>query len=211
MDKLVKIEDVKDVLISLRGEKVILDVDVAKLYGVTTREVNQAMRNNPDKFPEGYVLTPDRKEYINLRSKFLTTKISPKSRQIPKAFTEKGLYMLATILKSPIAIQTTLAIVETFAQIRELKEEISDMHNEGANGNQTSRIERIGALIADIMMPDLKTSETEASMEVNLVFSKFTYTVKRTRMQELKDKLTEIAGRMLDNGFTEEEIKRYLK
>ena len=211
MDKLVKIEDVKDVLISLRGEKVILDVDVAKLYGVTTREVNQAMRNNPDKFPEGYVLTPDRKEYINLRSKFLTTKISPKSRQIPKAFTEKGLYMLATILKSPIAIQTTLAIVETFAQIRELKEEISAMHNEGANGNQTSRIERIGALIADIMMPDLKTSETEASMEVNLIFSKFTYTVKRTRMQDLKDKLTEIAGRMLDNGFTEEEIKRYLK
>ena len=122
MDKLVKIEDVKDALISLRGEKVILDVDVAKLYGVTTREVNQAMRNNPDKFPEGYV--PNRKEYINLRSKFLTTKISPKSRQISKAFTEKGLYMLATILKSPVATQTTLAIVETFAQVRELKEEI---------------------------------------------------------------------------------------
>ena len=141
MDKLVKIEDVRDVLIPLRGEKVILDMDVAKLYGVTTREVNQAMRNNPDKFPEGYVLTPDRKEYINLRSKFLTTKISPKSRQIPKAFTEKGLYMLATILKSPVATQTTLAIVETFAQVRDLKEEISAMHNEGGNGKQTSRIE----------------------------------------------------------------------
>lgn len=65
--------------------------------------MNQADRNNPDKFPNGYVLTPDNKEYINLRSKFLTTKISPKSRQIPKAFTEKGLYMLATILKSPVA------------------------------------------------------------------------------------------------------------
>ena len=146
-----------------------------------------------------------------MRSKFLTTKISPKSRQIPKAFTEKGLYMLATILKSPVATQTTLAIVETFAQVRELKEEISAMHIEEGKGNQTPRIERIGALIADIMMPDLKTSETEASMEVNLVFSKFTYTVKRTRIQELKDKLTEIAVRMLDNGFTEEEIKRYQK
>ena len=128
-----------------------------------------------------------------------------------KAFTEKGLYMLATILKSPVATQTTLAIVETFAQVRELKEEISAMHNEGRKENQTSRIERIGALIADIMMPDLQTSETEASMEVNLVFSKFTYTVKRTRVQELKDKLTEIASRMLDNGFSEEEIKKYLK
>ena len=60
------------------------------------------------------------------------------------------------------ATQTTLAIVETFAQVRELKEEISDMHNEGGKGNQTSRIERIGALITVIMMPDLKTSEREA-------------------------------------------------
>ena len=67
-------------LISLRGEKVILDVDGAKLYGVTTREVNQAMRNNLDKFPDEYVLTPDRKEYINFAIKILTTKISPKSR-----------------------------------------------------------------------------------------------------------------------------------
>ena len=57
-------------LIPLRGEKIFFEMDVAKLYGVTTREVNQAIRNNPDKFPEGYVLTPDRKEYINLRSKF---------------------------------------------------------------------------------------------------------------------------------------------
>ena len=85
------------------------------------------------------------------------------------------------------------------------------MHAEGDKSNQTSRIEKIGALIADIMMPELKTSETEAYMEVNLVFSKFTYTVKRTRVQDLKEKLTQIAERMLDNGFSEEEIKKYLK
>lgn len=75
-------------------------MDVAKLYGVTTREVNQIMRNNPDKFPDGYVLTPDRKEYINCNQ-------NSKSRQVPKAFTEKGLYMLATILKSPVATNHT--------------------------------------------------------------------------------------------------------
>ena len=172
--------------------------------------MNQAVRNNPDKFPDGYVLEYPRQIKAELVKNFDQFNLKHSYSKI-KAFSEKGLYMLATILKSPVATQTTLAIVDTFAQVRDLKEEISAMHIEGGKGNQTSRIERIGALIADIMMPDLKTSETEASMEVNLVFSKFTYTVKRTRMQELKDKLTEIAGRMLDNGFTEEEIKRYLK
>lgn len=119
--------------------------------------------------------------------------------------------MLATILISPVATQTTLAIVETFAQVRELKEEISEMHSEGNTGNQTSRIEKIGALIADIMMTELKTTETEASMEVNLVFSKFTYTVKRTRMHDLKEKLAQIVERKFGNGFSEEEIRKYLK
>ena len=195
----------------MRGEKVILDVDVARIYGVETKRINEAVRNNPDKFPEGFILSLDKKELMDLRSKFSTTKLSPKSRVMPKAFTERGLYMLATILRSSIAIQTTFTIINTFAQVRELKEEISAMHAEGDKSNQTSRIEKIGALIADIMMPELKTSETEASMEVNLVFSKFTYTVKRTRMQDLKEKLTQIAERMLDNGFSEEEIKKYLK
>lgn len=210
MDKLVKIEDVKNVIVNFNGSNTIPDFLVAHLYGVQTKEVNQAVRNNPDKFPDGYVLEYSEQIKAELVKNFDQFNLKHSSSKI-KAFTEKGLYMLATILKSPVATQTTLAIVETFAQVRELKEEISAMHNEGGKGNQTSRIEKIGALIADIMMPDLKTSETEASMEVNLVFSKFTYTVKRTRMQDLKEKLTEIAGRMLDNGFTEEEIKKYLK
>ena len=211
MADIITTNTVKDVLIPLRGQEVILDFEVAKLYGVETKRINEAVRNNPDKFPDGFVLIPDKKELADLRSKFSTTNISSKSRVTPKAFTERGLYMLATILRSPIAIQTTFTIINTFAQVRELKEEISAMHAQGDSGNQTSRIEKIGALIADIMMPELKTSETEASMEVNLVFSKFTYTVKRTRMQDLKEKLTQIAERMLDNGFSEEEIKKYLK
>ena len=211
MGEIVNIEKIKNLIISLRGEKVILDVDVAHIYGVETKRINEAVRNNPDKFPNGFIISLDKKELMDLRSKFSTTNLSPISLVIPKAFTERGLYMLATILRSPIAIQTTFTIINTFAQVRELKEEISAMHAQGDNGNQTSRIEKIGALIADIMMPELKTSETEASMEVNLVFSKFTYTVKRTRMQDLKEKLTQIAGRMLDNGFSEEEIKKYLK
>ena len=70
--------NVKDVIISLRGEEVILDFEVAKLYGVETKRINEAVKNNPDKFPEGFVLIPDNKELASLRSKFSTTNISSK-------------------------------------------------------------------------------------------------------------------------------------
>lgn len=211
MSDIVKIEEVRNSIISFRGVTGILDVEVAKLYGVTTREINQAFKNNPNKFPDGFVLIPDKKEFMDLRSKFLITKISPQSRYVPKIFTEKGLYMLATILKGPIATQTTIAIVETFAQVRELKREIHDMHDEKDKTKQLSRIEKIGNIITDLMNPDLQTSETESSMEVNIFIGKFKHTVKRTRRPELRDKLAEIAGRLLDKGFSEEEIKDILK
>ena len=104
---------VQDRIITLRDQPVLLDADVAALYGVETKRVNEAVRNNPDKFPPGYIFKPDRQEFANLRSKFLTTSWGG-TRYVPTAFTERGLYMLATILKSPVATQTTLSIIEAF-------------------------------------------------------------------------------------------------
>ncbi|MBU2567391.1 MAG: ORF6N domain-containing protein [Elusimicrobia bacterium] len=107
---LVKFEDVANKIIEIRGEKVILDSDVAELYGVETREINQALSNNPDKFPWGYVfeLTKEEKKEVIKNFDYLANlKFSP---HLPKAFTEKGMYMLATILKSPRATQTTMHV-----------------------------------------------------------------------------------------------------
>ena len=84
-----------------------------------TRDINRAVKNNPDKFPDGYLFELTKDEFEILRRKFSTTKFS-KTRTLPKAFTEKGLYMLATILKSENAIQATLMIIETFAKVKEL-------------------------------------------------------------------------------------------
>lgn len=209
MADIVKIEEVKDKIIPFRGKMVILDVDVAKLYGVTTREVNQSIKNNPDKFPEGYILIPDRKEYINLRSKFLTTKISPKSRYVPKAFTEKGLYMLATILKSPIATQTTLAIINTFAEVRELKRTLLEMHDSDSDEFKKKGMVRIGEILGNLIMPDLQATETKTSLEFNFVFGKLKHTITRQRINEnadviLKEKV-EFAKRMLAKGYSMEE------
>ena len=107
--------DVQRMIVHVRNQQVIIDADVAKLYGVETKHINQAVRNNRDKFPIDYVFALTSDEASDLRSKFLTANISSKSRALPKAFTEKGLYMLATGLKSRRATEATFAIIETFA------------------------------------------------------------------------------------------------
>ena len=88
--------DVEDKMITLRNQQVILDSDVAELYGVQTKRVNEAVSNNPEKFPRrfSFILTDD--ELKNLWSKFSTANISKMSRSNPRVFTEQGVYMLAT-------------------------------------------------------------------------------------------------------------------
>lgn len=103
--EIVKFQEVEDRIIIVRDQRVLLDSDVAYLYGVETKRINEAVKNNPYKFPSGYVIELNNKELMSLRSKFPTANWA-KIRTVPKAFTEKGLYMLATILKSERATQT---------------------------------------------------------------------------------------------------------
>ena len=149
---------VQQKIIVLRDCQVILDADVAELYGVETREVNQAVRNNQEKFPGGYVFEIEKQELADLRSKNLIANVSPKSRVRPKAFTEKGLYMLANILKSPQATQATLAIIETFATVRQLKRQLRTLHNEADRERQQSGLQSLGEMLSSIFMNDLETS-----------------------------------------------------
>ena len=93
MSELVKFKEIEEKIVVVRGQQVILDSDVAVLYDVETKRINEAVKNNPEKFPTGYVFEVDNKELISLRSK-ISTANSAKSGVLPKAFTEKGLYML---------------------------------------------------------------------------------------------------------------------
>ena len=122
--------EVMNRIFSIRQKKVMTDADVAELYGVETKRINEAVKNNPDKFPDEYMFSLTLEELTILRSKFTTAKWSTKSRALPKVFTEKGLYMLATILKSKRATEVTFAIIETFAKVRYLKNEIRNMHED---------------------------------------------------------------------------------
>lgn len=103
MSAIAKFENLKDLIVELRGQSVLLDADVAKIYGVETKRINEAVKNNPDKFPSGYIIELDKAEWDGLKSKFSTSAKGGKVK-LPSAFPEKGLYMLATILKSSQAV-----------------------------------------------------------------------------------------------------------
>lgn len=173
--------EVNNNIVIIRGIPVISDADVANLYGVETKRVNEAVRNNPDKFPSDYMftLTPGELEY--LRSKFSSTKISSKTRSATKVFTEKGLYMLATILKSKSALNVTFAIIETFTKVRNLKRELVELHKETEPQVQSSKMHDFGKMLSDIVMPDLETLETESTLELNFFIGKIKHTVKRVK------------------------------
>ena len=139
-------------IITLRNQQVILDCDVAELYGVETKEINQAVRNNPEKFPEGYIWTIDDQEKNELVKNFDRFKKQKHSSVLPRAFTEKGLYMLATILKSPRAVQTTIAIVEAYAKLKELSRVIVEIPKQQENKEMQKKLaHHSGQLVEELM------------------------------------------------------------
>ena len=180
------VQRVESMILAIRGVNVILDADVAYLYGVETKRINEAVKNNPDKFPEDYMFVLANEELQVLRStrstsNILRSKFSTKSRTLPKAFTEKGLYMLATILRSKKSIEVTFAIIETFVKVREMKRELVDLHNETDKSILSDKMNHFSDVLSDIVMPDLETSETESILELNFIIGKIKHTVKRIR------------------------------
>ena len=180
------VQRVESMILGIRGVNVILDADVADLYGVETKRINEAVKNNPDKFPEDYMFVLTDEELQVLRStsstsNVLRSKFSTKSRTLPKAFTEKGLYMLATILRGKKSIEVTFAIIETFVKVRKMKRELLDLHNETDKNILSDKMNHFSDVLSDIVMPDLETSETESILELNFIIGKIKHTVKRIR------------------------------
>ena len=114
--KAIDFSGIEKAIVTVKGQNVLIDSDVASIYGVLTKEVNQAVKNNPEKFPSGYIVETDRTELVKNFDRFKNLKHSTAQ---PKAFTEKGLYMLATILKSPQATAATIAIIDSYTTVPE--------------------------------------------------------------------------------------------
>ena len=109
---------VQNLIHEIRGKKVMLDFDLAKLYQVETKVLNQAVRRNIKRFPEDFMFQLDNKEFANLKSQIVTSSWGGR-RTPPLAFTEEGIAMLSSVLHSDIAIAANISILRAFVKVRE--------------------------------------------------------------------------------------------
>ncbi|MDP3512810.1 MAG: ORF6N domain-containing protein [Sulfuritalea sp.] len=137
-----KPENLASLIFFIRGEKVLLDTDLAVLYGVEARALNQAVARNRKRFPDDFMFQVSEDEYEHIRSRFVTTsdaKDSNSSQSVmstrkhrglayrPYAFTEQGVAMLSSVLRSPRAVEVNIAIMRTFVQLRRLMDSNRDL------------------------------------------------------------------------------------
>jgi len=150
---------------------------------VEVKRVNEAVKRNAEKFPDGYVIeVSDSEKFELVASCDRNSSALKMSRVLPSAFTEKGLYMLATILKSPSATQTTLAIVETFAKIREFARIVTQLPDIKEEPKKNALMQRGGDLFMDILEDNImEVTGDEISLELDLAIMKLKRTVKRDK------------------------------
>jgi hypothetical protein len=116
----VKTESIVPLLHWVRGEKVLLGQDLAELYGVPVKALTQAVKRNRDRFPPDFLFQISKEEFERLKSRLVTSNRGGLRRALPYAFTEQGVAMLSTVLRSPRAVEVNIAIMRTFVQLRRL-------------------------------------------------------------------------------------------
>ena len=130
-------QNIENMIYEIRGKQVMLDSDLAKLYQVETKRVNEAVKNNPEKFPERFAWKLTKEELLNLRSKISTSSLNNYGgrRYLPRVFTEQGVAMLATILKSKKATDVSIRIMDAFVEMRHFIVENKDIYQTLTNIN----------------------------------------------------------------------------
>jgi hypothetical protein len=111
-------ERIEQTILLLRGHKIILDRDLAAMYGVSTRDLNKAVSRNLDRFPDDFMVQLTRAEFNDLKFQFGTSSWGG-TRKLPRAFTEQGISMLSSVLRSKRAINVNIAIMRAFVKLRE--------------------------------------------------------------------------------------------
>ena len=178
----IDIAAVQSRMLTIRNQQVLLDRDVAALYGVETKALNQAVKRNAEKFPTGYILKMTDEECSRSQNVTLNGGRGSNLKYLPYAFTERGLYMLATVLKSIRATQATLAIIETYAQVRSMVRDMEAIQTEKAGSpEQANLLTRAGHKLAGLIGDNLSTVSRKTTIELNLALLKITHEVTKGR------------------------------
>ena len=168
LKSLVPKEVIENKIFLLRGKKVMIDSDLAKLYGVSTKVFNQAVKRNKKRFPEDFMFKLTMEEALASRSQFVTLKRGQNIKYLPYAFTEQGVAMLASVLNSPKAIEVNVQIIRTFVKLREmiisnkeLRRKIEEMESK-----YDGKFEVVFRAIAKLIGEPEKTNKKKIGFEV---------------------------------------------
>ena len=161
MSGLIPVESIINKIVFLRSERVLLDRDIAELYGVETKQLKRAVRRNLNRFPSDFMFEVTRDEYNSLRSQVGTLKRGAHSKYLPMAFTEQGVAMLSSVLNSDRAIEVNISIMRAFVQLRKISlspvdfaKKLSEL--EAQFDDHDEKIEAIFRVIQELIGPDQK-------------------------------------------------------
>ena len=126
-DSLMPLERIERAILVIRGHKVMLDADLASLYGVEAKALNQAVRRNVERFPADFMLQLTAEEADHLRSQSVTSSSWGGRRYLPYAFTEQGVAMLSSVLRSPRAVLVNIEVMRAFVRLRQMLQENADL------------------------------------------------------------------------------------
>ena len=170
MTTLVPVDSIVSKIALLRGEKVLIDQDLANLYGVETKHLKRAVRRHINRFPEDFMFQLTKEEFRNLRSHFGTSSWGG-TRYMPIAFTEQGVAMLSSVLNSDQAIEVNIAIMRAFVQLRkimgshkELRRKLADLEKHLENHDE--QIQAIFEAIRQLMIPPDKKDKKKIGFTV---------------------------------------------
>ncbi|MDD5205074.1 MAG: ORF6N domain-containing protein [Desulfobacterales bacterium] len=164
MEHSVAVESIVSRIYFIRGERVLLDRDLAVLYGVKTKALKQAVRRNSKRFPEDFMFELKKEESLSLRSQNVTLKRGEHSKYLPYAFTEQGVAMLSSILNSESAIEVNIAIMRAFVRLRKLASSYEVIERklkeiENCLEDHDEKIEAVFEAIRQLMTPPEKPSK----------------------------------------------------
>ena len=161
-------EIIAERIVIVRDQKVILDSDLAALYGVATRRLNEQVRRNRARFPEDFIFELTAEEFANLKSQIATSSWGGR-RKLPLAFTEHGAIMAATVLNTPRAVEVSVYVVRAFVRLRELvtshrdlakrlddlehKTEALAMQHESSSRNTRNQLKQVFDALRELMTP----------------------------------------------------------
>ncbi len=163
MTEVMSVENLQNKVHVLRGQQVMLDCDLAEIYGYEVKALNQQVKRNITRFPDDFMFQLTKLELDDLRSQIVTANINPKNRSLPYAFTEQGIYMLATVLRGELAEQQSIFIMRAFREMRHYIKQNQQFVTQSEMGLLTSKVSDIAVQVAGIT--DWK-KKTEQDIEI---------------------------------------------